>query len=550
MMTFWRNLSLKHKISLLPILSIVVLLFIEVSVGLGFLKLKTGVDGVVASYTKRQEIAGLLEKLAAVNGETHQLIVWTSSLYPEEQLKALETTIRDTLTTMKDTISSANEYQALVEPYTLYEDWIHRTIEMAVIDAAAASMFVGSVEEAFQSLRAEMRRMNDVAGKASARRYEEALSHQRKIMLNSQIVGLAATVLFIALAYFVIKNIVKGLFKASQVALDLAEGEGNLTRRMNIDSGDEIGILGQNIDKLLGSLGYMIRDIKSNGDDLGQSGKSLSDLSGQMSDAVSRIKDKAGVVAAAAEEMSINMTTVASTIEQAAVSISTVAQSTTAIAAEGKAVSDSTQTARSMTGEAVSRSQISYDLVNALAEAAGEIGQVTATITEISEQTNLLALNATIEAARAGESGKGFAVVANEIKELARQTAGATVEINDRVRGIQDATHKSVTEIKEILRLINDVDRIVDRIASSVENQSTTTDEIAANIGQASSGVQDVATSVAQISGVSGEVAKDIAELNDEAEGLTADSLLVRKNADDMNRMTEGLRAVTDRFKV
>ncbi len=69
-----------------------------------------------------------------------------------------------------------------------------------------------------------------------------------------------------------------------------------------------------------------------------------------------------------------------------------------------------------------------------------EINKVTEAINEISDQTNLLALNATIEAARAGEAGKGFAVVANEIKELAKQTSGATHEIKQHIDSIQNST--------------------------------------------------------------------------------------------------------------
>jgi methyl-accepting chemotaxis protein len=113
---------------------------------------------------------------------------------------------------------------------------------------------------------------------------------------------------------------------------------------------------------------------------------------------------------------------------------------------------------------------------------------VVETITEISEQVNLLALNATIEAARAGEAGKGFAVVANEIKELAKQTSAATLEIKEKIQNIQGSTDGTVKGINEISEVIRSVNEIVGTIATAVEEQSAATKEIASNIAQASRG--------------------------------------------------------------
>ncbi|OQX11309.1 MAG: hypothetical protein BWK76_19355 [Desulfobulbaceae bacterium A2] len=363
---------------------------------------------------------------------------------------------------------------------------------------------------------------------------------------------LAAVLLLICggIALLTTRQILGGVRQATKVALDLAEGEGDLTRRMRLPGKDEIAVLGGAIDKMLDAQSTMIRQIKGTGDSLGHSSGDLSTMAGQMTERTDDILTRANGVASAAEEMSANMNTVAAAVEEAAVNVGSVAESSTAIAEAGKAIAGSTRQARQVTSEAVSRAQNSYERVGTLGKAAQEIGRVTETISEISEQTNLLALNATIEAARAGEAGKGFAVVANEIKELAKQTAEATVEINSRILGIQNSTGKTVTEIEDILRVINEIDHIVQTIATAVESQTSTTDSIADNIAQASTGLQEVASNVAQVSTVSGEVARDIASVSQSSRELAESGRGVRHSADDLGQLTGQLQQMTGRFKV
>ncbi len=105
-------------------------------------------------------------------------------------------------------------------------------------------------------------------------------------------------------------------------------------------------------------------------------------------------------------------------------------------------IAKNTEETRENSHYAVSRTQKAADSIKHLEHSAQEIGYVVETINDISEQTNLLSLNATIEAARAGESGRGFAVVASEIKILAKQTADATYEIQEKVIRIQDSTRQ------------------------------------------------------------------------------------------------------------
>jgi methyl-accepting chemotaxis protein len=161
-----------------------------------------------------------------------------------------------------------------------------------------------------------------------------------------------------------------------------------------------------------------------------------------------------------------------------------------------------------------------------------------------------LALNATIEAARAGEAGKGFAVVANEIKELAKQTAHATLDIRKKIEGIQSTTDGTVAEINKIGQVISDINEIVGIIATAVEEQSTSTKEIAGNVNQAAQGIQDVNENVAHSSTVSSEIAKDVVEVNQAAAEMATGSSQVNKSAARLSKLAGQLKAMVDQYKL
>ena len=136
-----------------------------------------------------------------------------------------------------------------------------------------------------------------------------------------------------------------------------------------------------------------------------------------------------------------------------------------------------------------------------LVGAAEKIGQVTQIISEIAAQTNLLALNATIEAARAGEAGKGFAVVASEVKSLATQTAKATEEIAQQIKGIQESSGATASAIREIGQIIDTVNGISSSISGAVEEQSAATREIASNINGVTQAAQETGRSANDVLG-------------------------------------------------
>jgi methyl-accepting chemotaxis protein len=227
-----------------------------------------------------------------------------------------------------------------------------------------------------------------------------------------------------------------------------------------------------------------------------------------------------------------------------------VATATEQMTASVSEIAQNSEKARKITGTAVTKAQETSKKVGALGNAAQAIGKVTEVITEISEQTNLLALNATIEAARAGEAGKGFAVVANEIKELAKQTAEATMEIKNKIDGVQGSTQETVADINEICEVIGKVDETVGIIAAAVEEQSVTTQDIAGNISQASAGVQEVNGNVAQSSEVTVSISQEIAEVSQASSEMTNSSSQVNISAEELAGMAETINGMVGKFKV
>ncbi len=342
----------------------------------------------------------------------------------------------------------------------------------------------------------------------------------------------------------------KPLARTIDMVKELSEGDGDLTRRLPADREDELGELATGVNSFIENLQQMLRRMVRGFEHLSQAANTLDGLAEQQATGADQMASKANGVATAAEEMSSNMSTVAAAMEQTSANVSTVASGTEEMTSTIAEIAKNTGQAKNITDQAVAQGETAASRIDELGRAAQEIGQVTETINAISSQTNLLALNATIEAARAGEAGKGFAVVANEIKDLAQQTAAATGEIATRIKGIQDSTGATVTEINEIARINKEVDEIVTVISAAVEEQSATTQEIAENIAQTSEGIGEVNENVAQTSEVSGTIAQEIAEVNDAAGVMSNASSQVRQSAEELKQLAVELNGLMSRFKL
>lgn len=435
---------------------------------------------------------------------------------------------------------------------------IEQLKDLAVLDTGifaahrqkiAANVRLAHAQEDLKSVSAEFKTNLDEIDRIKT---ETQLTAQSAVTQSQRNIGVVAAIgVVVGILFMLISiRIIRPIRDVVAMLKDIAEGEGDLTMRLKVNSKDEVGELAQWFNVFIDKLQGMIRDIAGGVNTLSSSSTGLSAISQQMSASAEQTSSKSNQVAAASEQMSANMNSVATTSEQASTNVQMVASAAEQMSTTLNEIAGNTEKGRLITDEAVKQAKSVSNRMGELGKAAIDVGKVTETINEISEQTNLLALNATIEAARAGEAGKGFAVVANEIKELARQTAGATQDIRLKIEGIQGSTESMVTEINQIEKVIVESDEIMANISTAMEEQSVSTKEVSNNVNQAAHGIQETNEKVAQSSTVSASITKDILEVNQAAQEMSKGSLNVNTSARELSELSENLNQMVAQFKI
>jgi len=368
------------------------------------------------------------------------------------------------------------------------------------------------------------------------------------ILIASIAVGVTLGV--VGLAYVVARGIIGPLNRTVVLLKDIAEGEGDLTKRLDDSGKDELAEVARWFNQFVSKLQGIIRDIATNAQTLSGSSTELSATATELASGAEETTTQSQTAASAAEEVSTNMTNVSASVEEMTTNVKTVASAVEEMTASISEIARNAGQASSVAGGAAKLAKTSNESVGQLGTAADEIGKVIETIQDIAEQTNLLALNATIEAARAGDAGKGFAVVATEVKELAKQTAIATEDIRGRIEAIQESTSGAVTSIGQISEVIQEVNDVSQVIASAVEEQSITTKEIAQNISQTSDAAAAVSSGIADSATATQEISRNITGVNDAAKQTAQGATQTQVAGSELSKLSEGLQSLVGQFKV
>lgn len=341
----------------------------------------------------------------------------------------------------------------------------------------------------------------------------DATNQFTSILVTS--VSVVALIIGGVLAVFLSRSIVLPIRRVMTILGAVSEGD--LRKRLEVTSQDEIGKMSDSLNHMVENLQKAMTALSDNSQAISKSAADMSSTADNMTIVSQETKNQSTSAAAASEELSVNMRRMSDSATDMSKNMDMVASAIEEMSISITQIASSMDQVSHVASEAHSLTDGSRTLLAELNAAANEIGDVVELIQDIAEQTNLLALNATIEAARAGEAGKGFAVVAGEVKELARQTGDATGDIERRVSSMQAASTESMRSIDAIREVVEKLNSIAQTVAASVEEQSATTQEIAGSVARTNAAVQQVSQSVNESALAGEEIARSVTSVDSSA---------------------------------
>ena len=358
----------------------------------------------------------------------------------------------------------------------------------------------------------------------------------QRYVVRFSIIGLVIASLMAVLVAILIRSITKPLRDSMQAMANIASGEADLTRRLDVSGNDELTTLSRDFNTFTQKLRTVITQLFETSGSLDQSSNALGGLAGQAHKQSQQQSQQMELVATAINEVTYAVQEVAKNAEHASNEVNDAEKQADLGQRNIDASLQQIDQLSTTINEAVG-------VIQSLAEETTQIGSVLEVIGSIAEQTNLLALNAAIEAARAGEQGRGFAVVADEVRLLAQRTQTSTAEIHTMIERLQKNSGAAVTVIMNS-----------SRASQATVEQASQAGESLGQIAQALRNLSGLNASIASATLQQSHVVEDINQNVTQAAGLAQESTLAAKQSSaagkQLGDLAEQLNRLLKQFKV
>jgi methyl-accepting chemotaxis protein len=532
--------QMKIKTRILGILAVlaagylVLLAMVQISATATHSRMSTISSSLFPAALRMQDARASFERMTKRYGDAVVLQDANSLKGAESDAEATASSLGEVKTELASTPELEKQADDLLTQFASIRSRDHDTYAavLAVTGAPSDDLMakIGALGKDNKALAVAMEEFNKVVANSFQQQLDTVDSYSKRSRMAG-LVMLFFVVLVCAAAWWIIQSkVVRPLHSLALRLRDIAEGEGDLTGRVEVHGKNEIDEVGIWFNVFIGRIEEIVRRVAQHAATLGESAAELTATAHETAQQAGQQQQQAERITVAMNQMSSAVQEISQTTQNAAVDARNAEESAHS---GGRTVQTTVQTI----GELLTANQETSSRIEDLGRSSDAIGRIINVINEIAGQTNLLALNASIEAARAGEHGRGFAVVAGEVRRLAERTSSATKEIDVTVHAIQEGTKVAVDAMRSsmshvqsgvdsarsagealtsIIHGSESVQKMVTQIAAAATEQSYSTQSVSANVNEIAAIIQQTAASSQR----SVEACQQLSRLANELTGL------------------------------